>query len=97
MADSSMSGVTCLMYGATALALVFLPLRRSLGTQLFAGFAAIGLLVTVTSLVGLLLDSATLASLGLLRIPTPMTNVVAGMLLLATLAQRGDAGWLPSC
>ena len=26
--------------------------------------------------------------------PTPLANVMAGLLLLATLAQRGDAGWL---
>ena len=69
-------------------------MRSRLGTQLFSIFAALGLLATVTSLVGLLLGSATLASLGLSAMPTPLTNAVAGLLLLATLAQRGDADWM---
>ncbi len=54
----------------------------------------IGLLATATSLIGLLLDSPTLASLGFPHMPTALANVMAGLLLLATLALRGDAGWL---
>ena len=91
---SGMSGATSLMLSATALALFFVPMRSRLGTQLFSIFAALGLLATVTSLVGLLLGSATLATLGLSAMPTPLTNAVAGLLLLATLAQRGDADWM---
>ncbi len=93
-AANGMSGATSLMLGATALALFFVPMRSRLGTQLFSIFAALGLLATVTSLVGLLLGSATLASFGLAAMPTPLTNAVAGLLLLATLAQRGDADWM---
>ena len=89
-----MAGAARLMFGATALALFFVPLRSRLGTQLFAIFAALGLLTATTSLVGLLLGSATLASLGLFDLPTPLGNAIAGLLLLATLAQRGDADWL---
>src|SRR5262249_7919952 len=94
LTEGGMSAAACIMYGATALALVFVPLRQKSGTQLFATFATIGLLVTATSLVGLLLDSPTLASLGLQHRPTPMSNVMAGVLLLSAVAQRGDAGWL---
>jgi PAS domain S-box-containing protein len=92
--EAAMSGAASIMFGASALALLFVPLRSRLGTQLFAIFAALGLLATATSLVGLLLDSPTLASLGLSILPTPLTNAVAGLLLLSTLAQRGDADWL---
>ena len=92
--EPGMSAASAIMFGATGLALAFVPLRQRLGTQLFAAFSAIGLLVTATSLVGLLLDSPTLASIGLPRMPTPLSSVVAGLLLLATVAQRGDDGWL---
>jgi PAS domain S-box-containing protein len=95
IADASgLSGAAGIMYAATALALFFVPLRGRLGTNLFAFFAAIGLLATATSLIGLLLDSPTLASLGFAHMPTALANVMAGLLLLATLALRGDAGWL---
>jgi PAS domain S-box-containing protein len=91
---TGLSGAASIMYAATALALFFVPLRGRLGTQFFAFFAAIGLLATATSLIGLLLDSPTLASLGFPHMPTALANVMAGLLLLATLALRGDAGWL---
>ena len=92
--EPNMSAASAIMFGATGLALVFVPLRQRLGTQLFAAFSAAGLLVTATSLVGLLLGSPTLASLGLPRMPTSFSSVTAGLLLLAAVAQRGDAGWL---
>src|SRR6185436_11590464 len=81
---------------ATALALLLAPGRGQLTTHLCAGAAAVGLLVTATSLIGFALGSPTLASLGLdsSLLPKPLTSMVAGILLLATLAQRGDAGWL---
>jgi PAS domain S-box-containing protein len=93
---SEMAGATALMFVATAVALIFTPLRTRSGTQLFAAAATLGLLVMATSLIGLLLGSATLASLGLDRVPTAGSSVVAALLLLATLGQRGDAGWLPA-
>ncbi|HET9475535.1 MAG TPA: hypothetical protein VFO82_16665, partial [Steroidobacteraceae bacterium] len=91
---TGLSGAASIMYSATALALFFVPLRGRLGTQLFATFAALGLLATATSLIGMLLDSPTLASLGFAHLPTVLANVMAGLLLLATLALRRDAGWL---
>jgi PAS domain S-box-containing protein len=89
-----MAGATGIMVASTAVAVIFVPLRTRLSTQLFAAAASVGLLVMATSLIGQLLDSDTLASLGLKRAPTPLASVVTGMLLLGTLAQRGDAGWL---
>jgi len=93
-AGGDMAGATGIMVAATAVAVIFVPLRTRLSTQLFAAAAAVGLLVMATSLIGQLLGSSTLASLGLDRAPTPLASVITGLLLLGTLAQRGDAGWL---
>jgi len=93
-AGGDMAGATGIMVAATAMAAIFVPLRTRLSTQLFAAAASVGLLVMATSLIGQLLGSSTLASLGLDRAPSPLSNVVTGLLLLGTLAQRGDAGWL---
>ena len=89
-----MAGATGILVAATAVAVSFVPLRTRLSTHLFATAASVGLLVMATSLIGQLLGSHTLASLGLERVPAPLAGVVTGMLLLGTLAQRGDAGWL---
>jgi PAS domain S-box-containing protein len=91
-----MAGVTAVIYVATAVALVCTPLRTRFGAQSFAAAATLGLLIMATSLIGLLLGSSTLASLGLDRVPTPGSIVVAGLLLFGILGQRGDAGWLPA-
>jgi PAS domain S-box-containing protein len=93
-AGGDMAGVTGILVASAALAVIFVPLRTRLSTQLFSAAAAVGLLVMATSLIGQLLGSSTLASLGLQRAPTPLSGVVLGLLLLGTLAQRGDAGWL---
>ncbi len=93
-AGNNMAGATGIMFAATAMAVIFTPLRTRFATQLFAAAASLGLLAMATSLIGVLLGSAMLASLGLDRIPSPLSSVVAGLLLLGTLAQRGDAGWL---
>jgi len=93
-AGGDMAGATGIMFAATAIAVIFAPLRTRFATQLFATAASVGLLVMATSLIGLLLGSHTLAGLGLDRPPTPLAGVVTGLLLLGTLAQRGDAGWL---
>jgi PAS domain S-box-containing protein len=95
-AGSETTGASAIMFMATAIALTFTPLRTRFGTQVFAGAATLGLMAMATSLIGLLLGSATLASLGLDRVPKLGTSLVAGLLLLATLGQRGDAGWLPA-
>ncbi|HEX6397091.1 MAG TPA: PAS domain-containing protein, partial [Steroidobacteraceae bacterium] len=89
-----MAGATGIMVASTAVAVIFVPLRTRLSTHLFAAAASVGLLVMATSLIGQLLGSHTLASLGLDQAPTPLAGVLTGMLLLGTLAQRGDAGWL---
>jgi len=93
-AAAQVSGAGFILFVASALTLFCTPLRSRLGTQLFAAGAGIGLLVMATSLIGLTLGSDTLAGLGLLGVPTPMACVVAGLLLMSALAQRGDAGWL---
>ncbi len=93
-ADDGMGGAGRFMYAATAIALAFVPERTRLATPLFAIVASAGLLAIATSLVGLVLGSATLASLGLDRPPSPLGSVLTALLLLSTLAQRGDAGWL---
>jgi PAS domain S-box-containing protein len=93
-AGGDMAGGTGIMIAATALAVIFVPMRTRLSTQLFATAAFVGLLVMATSLIGQLLGSDTLASLGMQRTPRPLSGVVTGLLLLGTLAQRGDAGWL---
>ena len=93
-AGGDMAGATGIMIAATAVAVIFVPLRTRLATQLFSAAASVGLLVMATSLIGQLLGSDTLASLGLQRAPLPLAAVVTGLLLLGTLAQRGDAGWL---
>jgi PAS domain S-box-containing protein len=93
-AGNNMAGATGIMFAATAMAVIFTPLRTRFATQLFAAAASLGLLAMATSLIGVLLGSAVLASLGLDRIPSPLSSAVAGLLLLGTLAQRGDAGWL---
>ena len=79
------------MFAATAMAVIFTPLRARSARNCSPRS---GLLAMATSLIGVLLGSAMLASLGLDRIPSPLSSVVAGLLLLGTLAQRGDAGWL---
>src|SRR5690349_16922487 len=93
-AGGDMAGATGIMVAATAVAVIFAPLRTRFATQLFSAAATVGLLVMATSLIGQLLGSNTLASLGLQRAPLPLAGVVTGLLLLGTLAQRGDAGWL---
>lgn len=89
-----MTGASSFMLAATAIALVFVPERTRFATQLFAVAASVGLLAIATSLVGLMLGSATLASLGLDHPPAPLGTVLTALLLLSTLAQRGDVGWL---
>jgi PAS domain S-box-containing protein len=93
-AGNNMAGATGIMFAATAIAVFFTPMRTRPATHLFTAAASLGLLAMATSLIGVLLDSAVLASLGLDGIPSPLSSVVAGLLLLGTLAQRGDAGWL---
>jgi PAS domain S-box-containing protein len=93
-AGGDMAGVTGIMIAATALAVFFVPLRTRIATPVFAASASAGLLVMASSMIGQLLGSGTLASLGLEREPAPLSGVVMGLLLLGTLAQRGDAGWL---
>ena len=93
-AGGDMAGATGFMVAATSVAVIFVPLRTRISTHLFASAAAVGLLVMATSSIGQLLGSDALASLGLDRAPKPLSVVVTGMLLLGTLAQRGEAGWL---
>jgi len=90
-ATSATAGV---MLAATAAALALVPERGKQPGRLLAACAAVGLLVTGASFVGLLLSNFTLASLGAGLAPPPMANIVAGLLLLATLSQRNDAGWM---
>ena len=93
---NALPAATCIMLIATSIALLLLPSRGRLTAHLGAGSAAVGLLVTATSLIGFVLGSPVLASLGLdpPLMPRPLASAVAGVLLLATMAQRGDAGWL---
>jgi len=94
--EGGVPGATSAILIATSVALLFAPSRGQLGTHLAAGAAAVGLLLTATSLIGVVLGSPTLASLGLdpEHLPKPLASVVAALVLLATLAQRGDVGWL---
>ncbi|HET9861976.1 MAG TPA: PAS domain-containing protein [Steroidobacteraceae bacterium] len=93
---SEIAGATALMFTATGIAVISTPLHTRFGAQAFTASATVGLLLMATSLIGLLLGSATLASLGIDRVPAPSSIVVGGLLLLAVLGQRGDAGWLPA-
>ena len=89
-----MASATSIVFGAASLALALSPARGRVATRLFGAAAAIGLLVVAISLVGRLLGSSTLASLGLERMPAIGTSVASALLLVATVAQRGDGGWL---
>jgi len=91
---NAVSGAGTIMFAAAALALFCTPLRSRFSTQVFDIAASLGLLVMATSLIGFTLGSEILASLGLHGMPTPMASVIAGLLLTAALAQRGDAVWL---
>jgi PAS domain S-box-containing protein len=93
-ATDMVSGAGVILFLAAALTVFCTPLRGRLGTQMFAAAAGIGLLVTATALIGWTLHSDTLASLGLVGVPPPLASLVAGLLLMSALAQRGDAGWL---
>ncbi len=91
---SGVAGATIVMFLASAVALLASPMRGRRAANVFAAAAGLGLLLATTSLVGYVLGSGTLASLGIDRIPQPATSALCGTLLIATLAQRGDGGWL---
>jgi PAS domain S-box-containing protein len=77
-----------------SLALICVPLRGRFAHALFPVAAGIGLLAATSSLIGFALDSRTFANLGLDGDPTALASFTSALLLLATLAQRGDGGWL---
>ncbi len=88
------AGATIMMFIASAVALITSPMRGPKAAHVFAAAAGLGLLLAATSLIGFVLGSGALASLGIDRIPQPATSALIAVLLIATLAQRGDAGWL---
>jgi PAS domain S-box-containing protein len=85
---------TSLMLAGTALAVMLIPSRGRLGAALFTASGGLALLMVTASLAGLVLGNSTLASLGLERAPALLATVMTGVLLVATFAQRGDAGWM---
>jgi PAS domain S-box-containing protein len=89
-----MAATVSLTLSAIALAVLVVPFHGRAASRLFAFSASAGLLIITTSLVGLALDNASLASLGLDRVPTLAATVLAAMLLVGSLGLRRDAGWL---
>jgi PAS domain S-box-containing protein len=86
---------TCLVCLAAALALALRPLHNRVAKWLVTATAGSGLFMVATSLVGLLLDSPTLASFGLGQLPSAAAHVIAALVMLSTLTLRGAAGWVP--
>jgi PAS domain S-box-containing protein len=89
-----MAETVSLTLAAIGIAVLVVPLRGRTASRLFAFSASTGLLIVTTSLVGLALDNASLASLGLGRVPTLAGTVAGAVLLGGSLGLRRDAGWL---
>jgi PAS domain S-box-containing protein len=88
------AGAASLMLTLNAAALLLVPFASRHAARGFAITTGAGLLIVTTSLVGLALDNASLASLGFAREPTLTVTVLGALLLLGTLGLRRDAGWL---
>jgi PAS domain S-box-containing protein len=90
-----MAGATSLMFAAAACALLVARSYSKVSASIYVFAAGLGLLLVSISLVGFVLGSDVLASLGLDRTPTTSATVTAGIVIGATLLQRQDTGWLP--
>lgn len=89
-----LSGAGGVLFAFTALALLALPRAAQRTAPGFTLLAGTGLSLVAACVVGLALQSDSLASLGLDQPPVLAVPVLAGVLLIAALAQRGNAGWL---
>lgn len=83
-----------LLIAGSALTALLIPGRSRGASLLFTAAGSFTALLVAASLAGLVLGNATLASLGVGTAPALVTPVLAGILLLAAFAQRGDAGWM---
>jgi hypothetical protein len=79
------ANATSLVCVAAAIALIMSPFHRRLPETMLTLAAGIGLFMIATSLVGLLLNSPTLASFGLGQLPSAAAHVIAALVILATL------------
>jgi PAS domain S-box-containing protein len=89
-----LTGAGGVLLAIASLALLTAPRVAQRTAPLFTFVAGTGLSMVAASIVGLALGTDSLARLGLDEAPALLVPVLAGVLLIAALAQRGNAGWL---
>jgi PAS domain S-box-containing protein len=89
-----LAGASGVLLAITSLALLTAPRTAQRTAPLFTFIAGTGLSLVAASVVGIALGTDSLARLGLDQAPALSVPVLAGVLLISALAQRGNAGWL---
>jgi PAS domain S-box-containing protein len=89
-----LTGASSILLASTSLALLAAPRTAQRTAPVFTFVAGTGLSLVAATVVGIALGNDPLARLGLDQAPALSVPVMAGVLLIAALAQRGNAGWL---